>query len=88
LIESNKIFTSTDHMHRRAIRCIFFGFWFLFAFWGIVDAAEDPMSAAGVLKYSPGVTAPGFTMRDMDGRTIQLADFRGKVVLLFFWTTW
>ncbi len=88
MIESNKIFTSTDHMHRRAILFTFFGFWILFAFLGIVNAAEDPMSAAGVLKYSPGVTAPGFTMRDMDGRTIQLADFRGKVVLLFFWTTW
>jgi cytochrome oxidase Cu insertion factor (SCO1/SenC/PrrC family) len=88
LIENNKILTSTDHMHRRAIRCTFFGFWILFAFWGTVDAAEDPMSAAGVLKYSPGITAPGFTIRDMEGRTIQLEDFRGKVVLLNFWTTW
>jgi peroxiredoxin len=36
------------------------------------------MSAAGVLKYSPGITAPDFTIRDMEGRTIQLEDFRGK----------
>jgi len=24
----------------------------------------------------------------LDGRTVRLEDFRGKVVLLFFWATW
>ena len=28
--------------------------------------------------------APGFTLRDADGRTIRLADYRGKVVVLYF----
>ncbi len=28
--------------------------------------------------------APGFTLRDLDGRTVRLADLRGKVVVLHF----
>ncbi len=75
-------------MLRNAIWRIFFGFWILFGFWGTVEAAEDPMAAARVLKAKPGISAPGFTMEDMQGRTIKLADFRGKIVLLDFWATW
>ena len=67
---------------------IFFVFWILFGFWGTVEAAEDPMRAARVLKVNPGTPAPDFTIRDMQGRTIKLSDFRGKIVLLDFWTTW
>ncbi len=75
-------------MLRNAIWRIFFGFWILFGFWGTVEAAEDPMAAARVLKVKPGIPAPGFELEDMQGRTIQLADFRGKIVLLDFWATW
>ncbi len=75
-------------MLRIAIGRIFLGFWILFVFWGTVDAAEDPMRAARVLKVKPGTPAFDFTLRDMQGRTIQLADFRGKIVLLNFWATW
>jgi cytochrome c biogenesis protein CcmG/thiol:disulfide interchange protein DsbE len=32
--------------------------------------------------------APNFTLKDSDGRAVQLADYRGKVVLLNFWATW
>jgi peroxiredoxin len=30
----------------------------------------------------------GFTLRDINGRDVQLADFKGKVLLLDFWATW
>ena len=32
--------------------------------------------------------APAFTVRGLDGRTLKLSDFKGKVVVLDFWATW
>jgi peroxiredoxin len=33
-------------------------------------------------------TAPDFTLKDLSGKTLSLKDYRGKVVLLDFTTTW
>jgi thiol-disulfide isomerase/thioredoxin len=47
------------------------------------------------LLTTPGVTlaqtprpAPPVILRDLQGRTVRLTDFKGKVVLLNFWATW
>jgi thiol-disulfide isomerase/thioredoxin len=32
--------------------------------------------------------APGLELRDVEGRTLRLSDYKGKVVLLNFWATW
>ena len=32
--------------------------------------------------------SPAFTLTDLEGKPLQLAAFRGKVVLLDFWATW
>jgi peroxiredoxin len=32
--------------------------------------------------------APAFSLKSLDGRTVSLADFKGKRVLLHFWATW
>jgi cytochrome oxidase Cu insertion factor (SCO1/SenC/PrrC family) len=32
-----------------------------------------------------GRAAPDFELKDLDGKTVKLSDFRGKAVLLGFW---
>ncbi len=35
-----------------------------------------------------GEKAPDFSLKDLDGENITLADYEGKVVFLNFWATW
>lgn len=54
---------------------------------GTAGAAPD-FAAMQVQPYDPPKPAPAFSLPDLDGKAHQLADLRGKVVMLFFWTTW
>jgi peroxiredoxin len=64
---------------------------------GVPDLSADP--ANGQPAPSPetsdiavglevGRRAPDFTTQTLDGQTVSLSDYRGKVVLLNFWATW
>jgi hypothetical protein len=53
-----------------------------------VLAAPPDFAALEVQPYDPPKAAPELALPDLDGRTVRLADQRGKVVLLFFWATW
>jgi len=56
--------------------------------WELTGAEQDPFTAIGAVKFNEGTLAPGFSMEDLTGDQVNLADFRGKVVLLNFWATW
>jgi cytochrome oxidase Cu insertion factor (SCO1/SenC/PrrC family) len=51
-------------------------------------AAVPDFAALQVQPYDPPKPAPELALPDLDGKTVRLADQRGKVVLLFFWATW
>lgn len=67
---------------------IILGFLTIVAPLGLLNAAMDHMSAAGILKFKERKSAPEFTLENLEGKQVKLKDFRGKVVLLNFWTTW
>jgi thiol-disulfide isomerase/thioredoxin len=35
-----------------------------------------------------GKTAPAFTLKDLSGKKVSLADFKGRPVMVNFWATW
>jgi len=41
-----------------------------------------------VEKFSRGVSAPDFTLKDLSGNAVSLQGFKGKIVFLNFWATW
>lgn len=43
---------------------------------------------ADLIKFKPGQDAINFTYPDVSGKTVSLADFKGKVVLVDIWATW
>ncbi len=53
-----------------------------------VWAEGNPFLDAGFFPVKDKVPALDFAMEDLEGRQLELTDFRGKVVLIFFWTTW
>jgi cytochrome oxidase Cu insertion factor (SCO1/SenC/PrrC family) len=75
-------------MKKISIFLIVFGIWIALSPWQTIDGAEDPMSAAGVLPFTEKLNAPGFSLKDTNGNMVNLEDFKGKIVLLFFWATW
>src|SRR3954467_10772034 len=58
--------------------------------WSIVLVAVLSVTACKrvVLDANSHPPAPAFSLTDIDGKQISLADYRGKVVLLDFWATW
>ena len=51
-------------------------------------SADDPMAALKIARVAPGTAAAPFDLKTLDGRSVQLADLKGKVVLVNFWATW
>jgi thiol-disulfide isomerase/thioredoxin len=49
-----------------------------------VSSASGPAAGGAVA----GKPAPDVSIKDLDGKDVTLADYKGKVVLVNFWATW
>ncbi len=62
--------------------------------WGVVLAGALAITYTFAPQGAPPLlsgeraAAPNFTLRDSGGKEVQLADYKGKVVLVNFWATW
>jgi peroxiredoxin len=55
----------------------------------IPEAGFGPRSVKAAVKPDKDrKTAPEFALKDSNGQTVHLTDYKGKVVLLDFWATW
>lgn len=45
-------------------------------------------SSLSLATMSRAEPAPAWELKDIDGKTVKLSDFQGKVVILDFWATW
>ena len=54
---------------------------------GWISGGSDTVAAQGCSPDAPKANLD-FTLKDMNGKDVKLADLKGKVVLLNFWATW
>jgi cytochrome oxidase Cu insertion factor (SCO1/SenC/PrrC family) len=62
----------------------------LLCFCGAAGAADTIADLAIDFRMTPldGQVAPAFTLSALDGTRRSLVDFKGQVVLLYFWASW
>ena len=57
-----------------------------------LDAGDDEtqrlLKALRVDTPARPTLAPEFSLPDLSGATIRLADLKGRIVMLYFWATW
>jgi|RhiMethySRZTD1v2_1073278.scaffolds.fasta_scaffold252454_2 hypothetical protein len=59
----------------------------------LLDAAwpavpEPLLDALQLAKPTSRLEAPAFDLATVSGRSVRLADLRGRAVLLYFWASW
>jgi hypothetical protein len=51
-------------------------------------AAAPDFAGMQIQPYDPPKAAPALALPNLEGKTVHLEDFNGKVVMLVFWATW
>ena len=54
----------------------------------LLQANKTSFTPAGKPRFKKGAPAPSFTLPDLNGKMVSIADYRGQVVLLNIWATW
>jgi cytochrome oxidase Cu insertion factor (SCO1/SenC/PrrC family) len=54
---------------------------------GLAADIEALMREFAMMPTTPKA-APPFSVKNLEGKTVTLADHRGRAVLLYFWATW
>jgi len=54
----------------------------------LISHRRTTSSRSGGPRAALSAPAPDFSLQDIEGNTLTLANYRGKVVLLDFWATW
>jgi len=54
----------------------------------LAPALQLPATSMEAANSGPHPLAPDFTLTDLNGHDLKLADYKGKVVVLDFWATW
>jgi cytochrome oxidase Cu insertion factor (SCO1/SenC/PrrC family) len=55
---------------------------------GAHAATAPDFAGMRVQTYAAPKPAPPFSLPDLDGKTHSLGDYRGQILMLFFWATW
>ena len=53
-----------------------------------VASLDSSLETLGLVKIEAKKPGPDFALSDASGKAVRLADLRGKVVFLTFWTTY
>ena len=54
----------------------------------LLQTKDDSMNLTGQAILGKGAEAPDFSLPDLNGKMVRLADQKGKVVFLNIWATW
>ncbi len=53
-----------------------------------LEAAAREKMREEIAKTIMNIDAPNFSLKDFDGKTVSLADMKGKIIVVDFWATW
>jgi len=60
----------------------------LLVLYSSAEGIDTLLQKAGIKPIKGSQTAPNFSLEDLNGKKVDLKQFRGKVVFLNFWATW
>ena len=55
---------------------------------GVPDDVRSLLGQLSVQVPSQAASPPTFSLPDLNGMPVRLADLKGRALMLYFWTTW